>query len=78
MGSGRESVHILLLARFTISSYLLQVDHSKSFPPVLRHLENMTMLQPPAPPLSSLRQGFDRHADLPYNVLRDTPQKANS
>ncbi len=33
MGSVRESVHILLLACFTISSYLLQVDHSKSFPP---------------------------------------------
>jgi hypothetical protein len=68
MGSGRESVHILLLARFTISSYLLQVDHSKSFPPVLRHLENMTMLQPPATPFRS----------PPYNVLRDTQQKANS
>jgi hypothetical protein len=38
-------VHFLLLARFTMSSYLLQTDHSKHFPPVLWHLEKIVMLQ---------------------------------
>jgi hypothetical protein len=38
-----------MLARFAISSYLLQADHSKPFPPVLWHLENVTMLQISSP-----------------------------